>query len=173
MIYKAHHRQPFKCICVLAAIAMTVAGCEPSNDRIPKREQGQIQSVLSGTIISMREVTIQSDNRGQYGAVAGAITGAAVGQSIGTSTSGRISGGLIGGTVGAYAGNAIERSANTQRGYEFIVQIDSNASSPQDRSTRQRNGEVISIIQTNSERLVTGDTVYVLVGSGQTRIARR
>jgi outer membrane lipoprotein SlyB len=158
---------------VLGLLCVLTIGCEPSNDRIPKREQGQVQSVLKGTIISMRDVTIQPGDSGRYGAVAGAISGAAVGQSIGTSTSGRITGGLVGGTVGAYAGNEIERAANTQRGYEFVIQLDPDDGSPQSRSTRQRQGEVISVIQTSSEHLIVGDKVYLLMGSRQTRIARR
>ena len=157
-------------LCLLAALTLS---CEANNDRIPKREQGQVQSVATGKIISMREVTIEPGVSGRYGAVAGAITGAAVGQSTGTSTSGRITGGLVGGTLGAYAGNEIERAANTQRGYEFIIQLDPDNSSPQSRSTRQRQGDVVSVIQTSSERLVVGDKVYLLMGSGQTRIARR
>ena len=158
---------------ILGLLSVAIMGCEPSNDRIPKREQGQVQSVLTGTIISMRDVTIQPGDGGRYGAVAGAVSGAAIGQSIGTNTSGRITGGLVGGTVGAYAGNEIERAATTQRGYEFVIQLDSNDGSPQSRSTRQRQGEVISVIQTSSERLVVGDKVYLIMGSGQTRIARR
>jgi len=154
----------------LTLISIVLVGCEANNDRVPKREQGQVQSVMTGTIISKRNVTIQPRDAGRYGAVAGGVAGVAAGQTIGTTTNGRLASGLIGGVVGAYAGNEIDRGLNTQQGYEFIVQLDGSTGSP---SAAQRQGEVISIVQTTSTPLVVGDKVYLLMGAGQTRIAKR
>jgi outer membrane lipoprotein SlyB len=89
-------------IVLIFFLVLTVSACEPNNDKIPKQEQGKIQSVLTGTIISIRAVSIQPSDSVRYGAVAGAVTGAAIGQSIGTSTNSRIAGGVIGGTLGAH-----------------------------------------------------------------------
>ena len=146
---------------LLLGVAAALSGCESSNDHIPKREHGQITFVLSGTIVSMRPVRIEAGQSSRYGNVLGQTLAATAYR------------GVISGTLGAYTGDAVERYLRIQDGYEFVVSIENDASSPQSRSVRQRHGGVVSVIQNNSERLSVGDEVYLLVGSGQTRIAKR
>ena len=153
---------------LLLSVAAALSGCEASNDHIPKREQGQITSVVTGRIVSMRAVSIQSGDAGRYGPGIGSLLGKAIGT---YTNSSRIIAPAA--QLGGYAGVLGEQYLRKATGYEFVVQVDNGDPTPSARGIRQRNGGVISLIQTNSERLSVGDEVYLLIGTGQTRMARR
>ena len=153
---------------LLLGVAAALSGCEASNDRIPKREQGQVTTVVSGRIVSMRAVSVQSTDSGRNGAAVGAV----LGQSMTTYVSRNGMAAAVG-QLGSYAGVLGEQYLREASGHEFVIRLSQTQVSPLADSFRQRLGGLVSVVQTNSERLSVGDEVYLMIGSGPTRIARR
>ena len=66
---------------------------------------GQVNRAVKGTIVSVRQVQVQSDNG------AGTLIGGAAG-------------GVAGSMIGGMAGDAAQGALSRQGGYEYVVQLD-------------------------------------------------
>ena len=117
---------------------------------------GQVNRALRGTVISVRQVNVESENGAGtlIGAAAGGVAGSTIGGGSTAHTLGAVGGALLGGVVG----NAAEKGLSTQTGLEYIVKLD--------------NGQVISITQGTGQALGVGQRCLVLFGSTNRVIAQ-
>ena len=141
---------------MLAASALAVAGgCASfAPQDYGYSEARSIESVVYGTIESVRPVRLNEDHGG-VGSAAGAVIGGLAGNELGHGA-GRAVTTILGAIGGGLAGNAIERNATAQSGTEIVVRLDSGAS--------------IAVVQGASEQFETGQRVRVLTGRGGSRV---
>ncbi|MEA1924119.1 MAG: glycine zipper 2TM domain-containing protein [Pseudomonadota bacterium] len=120
--------------------------------------QGQAQTSLSvyyGTIIELREVTIEGSNSGA-GAVIGGVAGGVLGSTIGSGR-GRTLATVGGALAGLAAGSAVEKSAGTKPATEFTIELDS--------------GRMMAVVQEQDGYYRVGDRVRLLqAGDGTWRV---
>ena len=141
---------------MLAGSALAVAGgCASfAPQDYGYSEARSIESVVYGTIESVRPVRLNEDHGG-VGSAAGAVIGGLAGNELGHGA-GRAVTTILGAIGGGLAGNAIERNATAQRGTEIVVRLDSGAS--------------IAVVQGASEQFETGQRVRILTGRGGSRV---
>ncbi len=120
--------------------------------------QGQAQTSMSvyyGTIIELREVTIEGSNSGA-GAVIGGVAGGLVGSTIGSGR-GRTLATVGGALAGLAAGSAVEKGARTKPATEFTIELDS--------------GRMMAVVQEQDGYYRVGDRVRLLqAGDGTWRV---
>ncbi len=143
---------------VLVAITLflsSLMGCGKnlSPNTYEAAEVGVAGKVIPGVIIGKRVVNI-TNNTGVGGA-AGATAGGVGGSAIGGSTRGNIAGAIGGAVVGGVVGNAIEKGIGKQKGYEYIIKLNT--------------GSTISITQTKDVEFAINQRVLVIYGA-MTRI---
>ena len=141
---------------MLAGSALAVAGgCASfAPQDYGYSEARTVESVVYGTIESVRPVRLNEDHGG-VGSAAGAVIGGLAGNELGHGA-GRAVTTILGAIGGGLAGNAIERNATAQSGTEIVVRLDSGAS--------------IAVVQGASEQFETGQRVRVLTGRGGSRV---
>ena len=116
---------------------------------------GQVQRSLSvyyGTIIELRNVTIQGSSSGA-GTIIGGVAGGVLGSTIG-SGGGRALATLGGALAGAVAGTTIEAQSGTKPALEFTIELD--------------NGRLMAIVQEPDGHYRVGDRVRLLQGRNGT-----
>ncbi|MBU3694214.1 MAG: glycine zipper 2TM domain-containing protein [Rhodocyclaceae bacterium] len=148
---------------LLAASTMLLAGCQTMGSSMggssySTRQVRTEQTVRLGTVESVREVQIQSDDAA-VGTVAGAVIGGAAGSAVGGGRGSLITG-VIGAVAGGVAGNLAEKNLRGTRGLEITVRL--------------RNGDLIAITQAYEpgDDFRAGDPVRILSGGGVTRVTR-
>ncbi len=152
-------RQLTSKILLLALVStfFTLYGCGTSQSgRV--YSQGQAQRSLSvyyGTIIELREVTIEGSSSGA-GTVVGGIAGGVAGSTIGSGRGSTLAA-VAGALVGAAAGSAIEKGSTTKAGMEFTIELD--------------NGRLMAVVQEQEGYYRVGDRVRLLQsGDGTWRV---
>lgn len=116
---------------------------------------GQAQKSLSvyyGTIIELRQVTIQDKTSGA-GAVIGGVAGGVLGSTIGSGR-GRTLASVGGALAGMAAGNAVEKKSGTKPAIEFTIELD--------------NGRMMAVVQEDGAYYRVGDRVRLLQGGDGT-----
>jgi len=110
---------------------------------------GQVNRSVPGTIVSARQVTINTNtgSGGAIGGVAGAVAGSSVGGGARTNALGAIGGAV----AGALVGSAIEQSGANQPGMEYVVST--------------TNGTLLTVTQGPEPRFQENDKVIILYGS--------
>nr|ALS56199.1 hypothetical protein [uncultured bacterium EIL27G07] len=134
-------------------------------DVVPRDAAGKVQIVQSGTIVSVKETTIEGDRDAgtASGAVIGAIvTGSAAKRSAdGDGETSELVGGLVGGLVGSVIGSEVGESLSRKKALEFIILL-------------EKNGKEISVTQEISEDLNynfrKGDEVRIIRSAGRVRV---
>lgn len=109
----------------------------------------EVNRAAKGTIVSVRQVTVKSNNNNAgtlFGAAAGGVAGSAIGGGKTVPILGAIGGALVGGI----AGDAAQAELSKQAAYEYVVQLDS--------------GSLVTIVQGANELLVPGQKCLVLYG---------
>ncbi len=137
-------------IIAAVAVALILTGCVQSHSG-QVYSQGQAQKsmhVYYGTIIELREVTIEGSNSGA-GAVIGGVAGGVVGSTIGSGR-GRTLATVGGALAGLAAGSAVEKKAGTKKAIEFTVELD--------------DGRVMAVVQEDGAYYRIGDRVRLLQG---------
>jgi outer membrane lipoprotein SlyB len=139
-----------KALLALTLAGLVAAGCAPSETgRTYTRDQiNRPANVSAGTILSMREVTVQS--RGGPGTLVGATAGGVAGSFIGGDWRANVLAGLAGAVVGGVAGNLAEGALASGTATEFIIEVDG--------------GGTIAVVQTNEDGFRVGDRVTILTG---------
>lgn len=138
---------------ILAASAI-IAGCahETASSSVYTYGQAQKQqNQATGTVQSVRQVTIQQDRSSGVGAVAGGAIGGVAGNSIGGGR-GKVLTTIGGGLLGAIAGDQIEHQVNKTNGLEIVVLLDT--------------GETKVIAQAADVAIGVGQRVRVVSGGG-------
>ncbi len=153
-------RIPFSAA-TLAAVAavVTLTGCVVARpDAVPHHATQRASRIVDATVLSLRPVTVQSGYQTGAGATIGAVAGGVAGSNVGGWREGMVLG-VVGMVAGSLIGDAIERDAAREPGWEIVVQL--------------RNGERRSIMQAKSvEDLHEGDQVMLVMGGGRTRVTR-
>ena len=147
------------CIALLSTISIFLllpifTGCTTSQSG-QVYSSGQAQKSLSvyyGTIIELRQVTIQDKTSGG-GAVLGGVAGGVIGSTIGSGR-GRTLAAVGGALAGMVAGNAIENQAGTKPAIEFTIELD--------------NGRMMAVVQEDRAYYRVGDRVRLLQGGDGT-----
>ena len=139
------------------ALSLLFCGCTTSQSG-QVYSSGQAQKSLSvyyGTIIELRQVTIQDKTSGA-GAVVGGVAGGVVGSTIGSGR-GRTLATVGGALAGLAAGNAVEKKAGTKSAVEFTIELDS--------------GRMMAVVQEDGAYYRVGDRVRLLqAGDGTWRV---
>lgn len=139
-------------------VAGVLAGCANQSASSSTYTYGQAQReqiVRLGTVESVRQVTIQSDQTSGAGMIAGAALGGVAASTIGGGT-GRTLATIGGGILGALAGNAVENQMGKTQGLEITVRLD--------------NGETRVIAQAADVAISPGQRVRLISGNGPTRV---
>ena len=134
----------------ILALSLLFCGCTTSQSG-QVYSQGQAQRSMSvhyGTIIELREVTIEGSSSGA-GAVLGGVAGGVAGSTIGSGR-GRTLATVGGALAGLVAGSAIEKGAGTKKAVEFTVELD--------------DGRVMAVVQEDGAYYRIGDRVRLLQG---------
>ncbi|MFM7705448.1 MAG: glycine zipper domain-containing protein [Rubrivivax sp.] len=142
-----------------ACTALAVlAGCSTTSpDVIGRQDANRLSTVLEGTVLSVRDVTVEGNQSG-VGAGAGGVVGAIAGGSVGGRRDSAV-GSVLGAVAGAVAGNAVERMATREEAVEIMVQL--------------ANGERRAVVQAKgSEALKAGDRVVIVTTGGKARVSR-
>jgi outer membrane lipoprotein SlyB len=136
-------------ITVIAA-ALLLTGCVQSHSgQVYSQDQAQrSMHVYYGTIIELREVTIEGSSSGA-GAVIGGIAGGVLGSTIGSGR-GRTLAAVGGALAGAAGGAVVEKGAGTKQAVEFTVELD--------------DGRIMAVVQEDGAYYRIGDRVRLLQG---------
>ena len=146
-------------ISILALGGCATGGFSP--DVVSRDAAGKSQYVQSGTIVSIKKVTIEGDR--ESGNIFGSILGAIVGSNIGgeddqtTQEVGAVVGTAVGSVVGQEASERISR----KEGLEIIVKLDSN----------EREISIVQELSTDPDYAFSvGDEVRIVRSSGKSRV---
>ena len=142
-----------------AVAALTaLAGCTTTSPDVVQRGDAQrMATVLDGTVLSVRLVTVDGTQSG-VGAAAGGVVGAIAGSSVGGRRESAVVG-VLGAVLGGVVGNAAERMTTREEAVEILVQL--------------RSGERRAIVQaTGGETLQPGDAVIIVSTGGKVRVTR-
>lgn len=142
----------------VVGLATILAGCanQSASGNVYTYGQAQREQIQRlGTVVSVRNITIQPESSSGVGTVAGAAVGGVAASSIGGGT-GRIIASVLGGVAGGLVGNEIEKGTSRKAGYEITVRLD--------------NGETRVVAQEADIALRPGQRVQVISGSGPVRV---
>jgi outer membrane lipoprotein SlyB len=144
-------------LATVTALAALSACSTTSPDVISRQDANRMSTVLDGTVLSVRSVTVEGNQSG-VGAGAGGVVGAIAGSSVGGRRD-SAAGAVLGAVAGAVVGNAMERMGTREEAVEIMVQL--------------RNGERRAIVQAKgTEQLKAGDAVVIVTSGGKTRVSR-
>lgn len=144
---------------VLLTIVVLMSACatERQSSTVYRTRQAQgEQSVRLGVVESVRNVTLDADEKG-VGTLAGGAIGGIAGSGLGGGN-GQIVGAILGAVAGGVAGQSIEKKVNRKPGLEITVRLD--------------NGELVSVVQETDVEFEPGERVRLLSRDGVTRVSR-
>ena len=146
-------------ISILALGGCATGGFSP--DVVSRDAAGKSQYVQSGTIVSIKKVTIEGDR--DSGNIFGSILGAIVGSNIGgeeDETTLEI-GAVVGTAVGSVVGQEVSEGISRRQGLEIIVKLDSN----------EREISIVQEVSTDPDYAFrVGDEVRIVRSSGKSRV---
>ncbi|HLU19600.1 MAG TPA: glycine zipper 2TM domain-containing protein [Pusillimonas sp.] len=153
-------RPGFRLLAVTAVVASlaVVAGCANRSASSSVYTYGQAQQeqiVRTGTVVSVRSITIQDDRSSGAGMIAGGALGGVAGNAVGGG-SGRAIATVGGAILGGLLGNTVENQVNKKQGLEITVQLD--------------NGETRVVAQEADVAITSGQRVRMISGGGPTRV---
>jgi outer membrane lipoprotein SlyB len=139
-----------------ATILITACATTSNPNTFQSNQAGRAQSVQSGTVYAVRDVTIQNAPS-RVGTATGAVLGGIAGSTLGSGSRANAAGAVGGAVVGGAAGNAI--TSSTTSGVEITVRLENN--------------QLISVVQSGSaNEFRTGDAVRVTSDGQTTRVIR-
>jgi len=147
-----------KRIAASVLVLATLAACSTTSpDVVQRGDANRMATVLDGTVLSTRPVTVDGSQSGG-GAAAGAVVGGIAGSSVGGRRE-SVAIGVLGAVAGAVVGNAIERSTTREEAVEILVQL--------------RSGERRAIVQAKAgEEFRPGDAVVLVTTGGKVRVTK-
>lgn len=141
----------------ILVIASLAACTTTSPDVISKNDANRMATVIDGTVLSLRPVTVDGSQSG-VGAAAGGVIGGVAGSSVGGKRE-SVAVGVLGAVAGAVVGNAVERMGTREDAVEILVQL--------------KSGERRAIVQAKAgETLVPGDAVVIVTTGGKVRVTK-
>ncbi|MCY4046330.1 MAG: glycine zipper 2TM domain-containing protein [Cellvibrionales bacterium] len=149
----------FHILAGIFVLIMMVVGCSqnPYGTAYSTSDARRMQQVLTGTVVHLNAVTIDSDSAGTVGTVGGAAIGGILGSAVGAgkgSDLAAVGGGLLGGYLGNKAGTAVGK----ENGVNISVKLDS--------------GKTVAIVQQVDPNQIfhVGDRVNVYNSGGTSRV---
>ncbi len=135
-----------------AALIMPIAACtsDISSSHYSTGSVGMVSQTMAGTVVSVRPITVSSEDNNAGTLVGGALGGVA-GSQIGGGSTAHILGAIGGAVAGGIAGNAAQRGLSSQGGFEYVVRLD--------------NGNMVTVTQGNDILLNPGQRCYVSLGN--------
>jgi outer membrane lipoprotein SlyB len=141
----------------ILVIASLAACTTTSPDVISKNDANRMATVIDGTVLSLRPVTVDGSQSG-VGAAAGGVIGGVAGSSVGGKRE-SVAVGVLGAVAGAVVGNAVERMGTREDAVEILVQL--------------KSGERRAIVQAKAgETLAPGDAVVIVTTGGKVRVTK-
>ncbi len=154
----------FRCVqkgllAALVGCLLLATGCTNYGGNVYTSNQvRRTQTVDRGTVVSVTDVQLRSDDPAILGTLTGGVVGGVLGSMVGGGR-GRTLAIMAGAGAGALAGNATENAVRSAAGLEIEVQLE--------------NGQHLSIVQGADERFSPGENVRVLRSSdGTARVQR-
>jgi outer membrane lipoprotein SlyB len=145
------------CAAASAILSATLAGCaqpSPSGSVYDSYQTMNEQSVRTGVVESVRNVTIANPETG-VGTMSGAALGGLAGAQAGGGN-GQAAMGILGAVAGGILGQHVENKANNRAGFEITVRLE--------------NGELRAITQLADEMFRPGERVRLLSNGYTTRV---
>ncbi len=141
---------------LLLPLALITAGCasQIGANQYDSAAVGSVNRALTGTIVSVRQITV-ADSDNSLGTTVGGLAGGVAGSQIGKGSTAAVLGAVGGALVGGAAGNLAQRGLSKQSGYEYVVQIDG--------------GGLVTVTQGSDVLMAVGQRCMVLYGSGSDR----
>lgn len=135
-----------------AVLIMPIAACtsDISTSHYSTGSVGSVSQTMGGTVVSVRRVTVSSEDEGG-GALVGAALGGVGGYAIGGDSTAHTLGAIGGAVLGGIAGNAAQKGLSTQDAYEYVVRLD--------------NGSMVTIVQGTDILLNPGQRCYASLGN--------
>lgn len=148
--------QKLKLITVGLLSLFTVACASSNSGSVYSREEARkVQTVRTGIVESVRQVTLEG-TKSQIGTVAGGAVGGIAGSSVGSGRGSAV-GAVIGAVVGGIAGAAAEEGLTRKDGLEITVKLDG--------------GGLVAIVQEADEAFKAGEKVRLIEHGGTTRVS--
>ena len=146
-------------ISILALGGCATGGFSP--DVVSRDAAGKSQYVQSGTIVSIKKVTIEGDRESgnNFGSILGAIVGSNIGGEDDQTT--QEVGAVVGTAVGSVVGQEASERISRKEGLEIIVKLDSN----------EREISIVQELSTDPDYAFSvGDEVRIVRSSGKSRV---
>jgi outer membrane lipoprotein SlyB len=131
---------------IFAAMAMVGCASRQSADYYQRGQAQQVQTVMLGEIVAIRDVQIEG-TKTPTGTIVGAIMGGVLGSMIGGGK-GKTLATVAGAAAGGLGGSAIEEGVTKKPGYELTITLDK--------------GDTIAIVQEVDVYFRVGDRVRVI-----------
>ena len=147
-----------------AVVVLSFCSCgrQMSSDVYSGQGVGESSVTYNGTVIHVRQVTVQGadDLSGNtMGLIGGGVAGALIGSEFGKGR-GNLYTTLGGAALGATAGAFAQQKLSEQQAMEYIVELE--------------NGQTRTVVQGMDPRFSVGQKVYVMVGDrGRARVIAR
>ena len=146
-------------LCASLVLFLPACGLTPSlsGDSYSRGETRQIQTVVDGTIVSVRSVKLDG-TRSDFGSIAGAALGGVAGGAVGHGY-GSVAAAVAGAVAGSLLGNVTEQGLTSKNGLEIVVRLE--------------RGDTVSIVQeAGNDHFRAGDRVHVTyTASGVARVS--
>lgn len=133
------------------ALILPLAACtsDISSSHYSTSSVGTVVQTMGGTVVSVRPITVSSEDNNAGTLIGGAMGGVA-GSQIGGGDTAHILGAVGGAVIGGIAGNAAQRGLSSQSGYEYVIRLD--------------NGNMVTVTQGTDILLNPGQRCYVSLG---------
>lgn len=143
-------------VLVVSLLGLSLAGCVNndtlSGDVVSASQAKQVQNVTYGTLLSVRQVQIQSGNDDNIvGALGGAVLGGFLGNTVGGGT-GRSLATAAGAIAGGLAGQGVQGELNKTQGVQLEI--------------REDNGRTIVVTQKQGPTRFSVGQRVTLIGNG-------
>jgi len=144
-----------KIICLASALLIGACTSNIDSSHYTTSNVGTAAAARPCTVISVRQVTVQSDNN--LGALFGAGLGGVAGYSVGGGKTAHTLGAIAGAGLGGLAGDAAQDKLSKQAAYEYVVKLD--------------NGQIMTLSQGTDVLLAQGQRCLLLGGNPSRIIA--
>lgn len=140
--------------------SLTLVGCANTDvysGSVYRGDQAkEARSISYGTIVSVREVKIQSDNTGVIGTVGGGVLGGIAGSTIGGGRGSAVAS-AVGAIAGVMIGSTVEEKATQVSSLEMVI--------------RKDDGQEIVVIQKKEDGFVPGKRVRIVGSSSDLNVS--
>ncbi len=148
-----------KFLFIVLSFFLTQCTKELGSDVYSDSEAGSVKQTYKGIVINARQVTVKAADKlaeNDLGTIGGGVAGGLLGSTVGKGRGSTI-GLVLGAVAGALSGAAVQDKLSTQKGMEYVIELNS--------------GRLLTIVQGTKPQLQSGQSVIVMVGNkGRSRV---